>query len=165
MAGPAGGYAFTLPGRRLRDARVASRGQGKTQTCGFLKSERLSDLPPWLDAEFGMSDRTARNFMYVAENLGDKLELNSNLELSQTASRRRWVWKFPHPPMCVGWSPVRHSPISLQPLTAGFRSGGGGRPKAGAGIPAPSIEEAATLLNINKSTVSDTKTVLRGISL
>ncbi len=33
--------------------------------------------------------------------------------------------------------------------------------KVDAGIPAPSIEEAATLLNINKSTVSEAKSVLR----
>lgn len=34
---------------------------------------------PWIDAEFGWSDRTARNFMYVAEEFGDKSETVSNL--------------------------------------------------------------------------------------
>lgn len=33
---------------------------------------------PWIEAEFGMTDRTARNFMSVAETFGSKSEIVSD---------------------------------------------------------------------------------------
>jgi len=52
--------------------------------------ERLIEIKPflsrrfleWIGAEFGMSDRSARNFMYVAERFGDKMEIISNLDIT-----------------------------------------------------------------------------------
>lgn len=41
---------------------------------------------PWLLAEFGWSDRTARNFMAVAEQFGPKREIISDLHISPTAA-------------------------------------------------------------------------------
>jgi hypothetical protein len=40
----------------------------------------------WLRAEFGWTDRTARNFMAVAENFGDKMEIISDSHLTPTAA-------------------------------------------------------------------------------
>ena len=38
------------------------------------------DFGKWIDAEFGMTDRSARNFMQVALRLGDKSEIVSVLQ-------------------------------------------------------------------------------------
>jgi len=41
---------------------------------------------PWLSAEFGWTDRTARNFMAVAEHFGPKSEMISDLAIAPTAA-------------------------------------------------------------------------------
>jgi hypothetical protein len=41
---------------------------------------------PWLRAEFGWTERTARNFMAVAERFGPKTEIISDLAISPTAA-------------------------------------------------------------------------------
>jgi N6-adenosine-specific RNA methylase IME4 len=37
---------------------------------------------PWLQSEFGMTDRHARNFMYVAQRFGNKMEIISDLSVT-----------------------------------------------------------------------------------
>jgi hypothetical protein len=44
------------------------------------------DFRPWLRAEFGWTERTARNFMAVAERFGPKAEMISDLAISPTAA-------------------------------------------------------------------------------
>jgi hypothetical protein len=41
---------------------------------------------PWLRAEFGWTERTARNFMAVAEQFGPKTEMISDLQIEPTAA-------------------------------------------------------------------------------
>jgi hypothetical protein len=41
---------------------------------------------PWLEAEFGWTDRMARNFMAVAERFGPKAEMISDLGIAPTAA-------------------------------------------------------------------------------
>jgi hypothetical protein len=41
---------------------------------------------PWLRAEFGWTERTARNFMAVAEQFGPKTEMISDLKIEPTAA-------------------------------------------------------------------------------
>jgi hypothetical protein len=41
---------------------------------------------PWLQAEFGWTERTARNFMSVAERFGPKTEIISDLAIAPTAA-------------------------------------------------------------------------------
>jgi hypothetical protein len=41
---------------------------------------------PWLRAEFGWTERTARNFMAVAEQFGPKTEMISDLRIAPTAA-------------------------------------------------------------------------------
>lgn len=41
---------------------------------------------PWLAAEFGWTDRTARNFMAVAEKFGPKSEIIADLKIAPTAA-------------------------------------------------------------------------------
>jgi hypothetical protein len=41
---------------------------------------------PWLRAEFGWTERTARNFMAVAEAFGPKTEIISDLQIAPTAA-------------------------------------------------------------------------------
>ncbi len=41
---------------------------------------------PWLRAEFGWTERTARNFMAVAEHFGPKTEMISDLQVAPTAA-------------------------------------------------------------------------------
>jgi hypothetical protein len=41
---------------------------------------------PWLRAEFGWTERTARNFMAVAEQFGPKSEMISDLKIAPTAA-------------------------------------------------------------------------------
>src|SRR5262245_16411051 len=41
---------------------------------------------PWLEAEFGWTERTARNFMAVAEAFGPKTEIISDLAIAPTAA-------------------------------------------------------------------------------
>jgi hypothetical protein len=41
---------------------------------------------PWLRAEFGWTERTARNFMAVAEQFGTKTEIISDLRIDPTAA-------------------------------------------------------------------------------
>lgn len=41
---------------------------------------------PWLKAEFGWTERTARNFMAVAERFGPKTEMISDLQITPTAA-------------------------------------------------------------------------------
>jgi hypothetical protein len=56
---------------------------------GLLAAKDLlshGQFGPWLEAEFGWSDRTARKFMAVAEQFGSKTELISDLAITPTAA-------------------------------------------------------------------------------
>jgi len=56
---------------------------------GLLAAKSLlshGQFGPWLEAEFGWSDRTARKFMVVAEQFGSKTELISDLAITPTAA-------------------------------------------------------------------------------
>jgi hypothetical protein len=44
------------------------------------------DFGPWLRVEFGWTERTARNFMTVAERFGPKTEIISDLRIDPTAA-------------------------------------------------------------------------------
>jgi hypothetical protein len=50
--------------------------------------EQLShgEFGAWIRSEFGWTDRTARNFMAVAEHLGDKTEIISDSHITPTAA-------------------------------------------------------------------------------
>jgi len=67
--------------RTLED--IIAIGQDLLQMKGSLAHGQFG---PWMLAEFGWTDRTARNFMAVAEQFGPKTEMISDLSISPTAA-------------------------------------------------------------------------------
>lgn len=79
LAEQAQAAAYEIRGRLRRSVRdVVEIGERLIEIRPFLSKRFLE----WLEAEFGMSDRSARNFMYAAERFGDKLEIISNLDVT-----------------------------------------------------------------------------------
>jgi hypothetical protein len=87
------------------DANVVRRVQSAAQRIRQMMKRTLEDLiaigtdllavkevlphgkfSPWLGAEFGWTERTARNFMTVAQRFGPKTEMISDLRIDPTAA-------------------------------------------------------------------------------
>jgi len=91
-------YSLLSPKKAANIQRSANRIRGKVKctiediiTIGqelLLVKEELphGQFGPWLLLEFGWVDRTARNFMAVAEQFGPKTEMISDLAISPTAA-------------------------------------------------------------------------------
>lgn len=56
------------------------------ELCAVKRMLPHGDFGVWLRAEFGWTERTARNFMAVAERFGPKAEIISDLAISPTAA-------------------------------------------------------------------------------